>query len=233
MPLTRYALIIGKPGHYVAERHDEQKPHFMIDIETEQHQWRAAINVKSRRWPSQVTVARIESFQHGIADHILALDDGLYPIRHYPKHRKPKRFLALDYVRDQLFDYDNMVPIAAHKPGPNNDIMDRLAQDVIETRRDNGRIFVWGEPYNNRGRRGIHNIHQNQGNANRYKGQNGVDQDGAVMFWHGKTLTAYFIAFQSQTYATRDGSGDGLDSDLTIFDRMCRQGRFSSFSQIK
>ena len=233
MPLTRYALIIGKPGHYVAERHDEQKPHFMIDIETGSISGVQRSTSKSRRWPSQVTVARIESFQHGIADHILAFDDGLYPIRHYPKHRKPKRFLALWTMSGtNCSDYDNMVPIAAHKPGPNNDIMDRLAQDVIETRRDNGRIFVWGEPYNNRGRRGIHNIHQNQGNASRYKGQNGVDQDGAVMFWHGKTLTAYFIAFQSQTYATRNGSGIA-DSDLTIFDRMCRQGRFSSFSQIK
>lgn len=227
MPLTRYALIVGSPERYVAERSDDISPHFTVDVQAGRYNWRAAINVKNRRWPSQVATARVANFHHNICARVLPLKDGLYPIRYYPKHRNPSRTLALDYVRDGLFDYQHLTPIPAHKPGPNNDIMDQLAQDVINTRQANGRMFVWGEPYNNRGRRGIHNIHQNQGNTNRYSSQNGVDQDGAVMFWDGLKMTAYFIAFQSQTFRTIDGTGSSCDANQTIFDLLNQQNRQS------
>ena len=227
MPLTRYALIIGKLGGFVAERDDEKSPHFKVDIQAGNHTWRAAINVKSRRWPSQVAYCRIERFLHPILPAVAALPHGLHPIRYYPKAMNPNRELALDYIRDDLFDVKALRPIPAHLPGHNNDIMDFLATDVIETRQRDGQVFVWGEPYNNRGHRGIHNIHQNQGNSSRYRHQNGVDQDGAILFWTGETTIAYFISFQSQTYVTQARSGISTNGDQTIFDLLCRLDRAS------
>jgi uncharacterized protein YukJ len=55
---------------------------------------------------------------------------------------------------------------------------------------------------------GIHDIHMNQGNSGKYKKDNGVWQDGALVFSYpnGKWL-AFFFAFQSQTFKT-DGGGN-------------------------
>ena len=52
---------------------------------------------------------------------------------------------------------------------------------------------------------GIHDIHMNQGNSGPYRKDNGAYQDGGLVFQYpdGK-WTAFFFAFQSQTFDTDD-----------------------------
>ena len=237
MPLSRYAVLVGAPGRYTAERHDTKSPHFIIDVEAPCMQgrpanWRASVNVKSRRWPSQVAMVRVESLHHDSKDMWLSLANGVHPIRHYPKTTRPRRNLALDYVRDDLFDYKDLTPVPAHRPGRSNDLMDAMSQDVIRTREAGGRVLVWGEPYNNHAKRGIHNVHQNQGNSRRYAKQNAVDQDGALMFQVGDKITAYFLVFQSQTYDTRNGSGISKNPEQTVYQLLCSLGRAPSLEEL-
>ena len=58
---------------------------------------------------------------------------------------------------------------------------------------------------------GIHDIHMNQGNGAGYRKDNGVFQDGGLIFEYpnGKRQ-AFFFAFQSQTFATDDKTGNAL-----------------------
>jgi len=71
----------------------------------------------------------------------------------------------------------------------------------------NRTILVWGEPYTNNGRRGMHNVHQNQGDpfGSRWWRQNAIWQDGGVMMLRpdGK-LDCFVSKFASQSYATDD-----------------------------
>jgi|WetSurMetagenome_2_1015567.scaffolds.fasta_scaffold87338_2 hypothetical protein len=63
------------------------------------------------------------------------------------------------------------------------------------------RLFVYGEPF--RVGRGVHNIHQNQGDPDwsRWQGENGIWQDGgvAVLLKDG-TVSAFLCKFKTQTF---------------------------------
>ncbi|HET7615957.1 MAG TPA: DUF2278 family protein, partial [Bacillales bacterium] len=59
---------------------------------------------------------------------------------------------------------------------------------------------------------GIHDIHMNQGNQDKWKDDDGVWQDGALLFHYPSTdkWTAVFLAFQSQSFQTDDRTGHAL-----------------------
>ena len=57
----------------------------------------------------------------------------------------------------------------------------------------------------NRGN-GIHDIHMNQGNVEKWKGDNGIWQDGGILihFEKEEEWIGIFLAFQSQSWCTDD-----------------------------
>ena len=79
-------------------------------------------------------------------------------------------------------------------------------------------MYAFGEPWGpdderdpffgfDRGR-GIHDVHQNQGNSRRFRRDNGVWQDGGlIVAAPGGTHTAILLRFQSQSWRTDDVSG--------------------------
>lgn len=60
--------------------------------------------------------------------------------------------------------------------------------------------------------RGVHDIHMKQGNSPRFSKDDGVWQDGGLMFWFPKQgeWVAVFLKFQSQAIHTDDTTGHTL-----------------------
>jgi hypothetical protein len=75
-----------------------------------------------------------------------------------------------------------------------------------ETKADNYFGFVPGN--------GIHDIHMNQGNAGQFTKDNGVWQDGGLIFeFPGQNQwTAVFLKFQSQSWHTDDHTGNIINA---------------------
>jgi len=124
-------------------------------------------------------------------------------------------------VRPVRFDHSQMRPLPMNLPGPDNDLneaVDRAVQAAIAEED----AFVcafgqrWGPEPATRDKifgflpgNGIHDIHMNQGNSPRFVKDDGVWQDGGLLFFFPSThrWTAVFLKFQSQTWHTDDKTG--------------------------
>ena len=71
----------------------------------------------------------------------------------------------------------------------------------------------WFRPGN-----GVHDVHLNQGNSGRFRGDNGVWQDGALLMHlpgEGRWV-AIFLAFQTQAWHTDDRTGHPLEQPVPV-----------------
>ncbi|KAE8365588.1 hypothetical protein BDV27DRAFT_126639 [Aspergillus caelatus] len=72
-------------------------------------------------------------------------------------------------------------------------------------------VYIFGERFNTND--GIHNVHMNQGNIRRYSGDDGVFQDGALLFQFRGAVPGFdkwvgiFLAFASQAVHTSENGG--------------------------
>ncbi|EFC85944.1 DUF2278 family protein [Parafrankia sp. EUN1f] len=220
MSLDRYGVLKGRVLDHRREP-DDDTPHYQILIDGDGSA-RAAVNVLSSGQESdpkmsELLYVAVEDFQHPILADLEKLKDGYKEL-----DRKPGG-LALDYIRGSLFDRTDLRALPAHEPGEDNDLADVLDHYVTRAQANNGsRIYAFGEPWSAekeadkvfrfRPGRGIHNIHMNQGSAGRFKGDNGVWQDGALLFHFpaADRWVAIFLAFQSQRWHTDDRTGGAL-----------------------
>ncbi|MCB2181233.1 MAG: YukJ family protein [Desulfobulbaceae bacterium] len=70
------------------------------------------------------------------------------------------------------------------------------------------KVYVFGEPFNDNGNLGVHNVHQNQGDPlnSQWASANGIWQDGATIFEKTDgSFTAFINKFTSQSYITDNG----------------------------
>ena len=168
--------------------------------------WRIAINARSDVAPSEVAHATILSFspEHEVVERLQRLNEGWHPL-------KPRE--GLDYIRGEICAPDQFHPLPLTKAGPNNDLNELF--DLMFRRGE--RIYVFGEPWGpddardpwfafEHGR-GIHDVHQNQGNTRQFRHDNGVWQDGGLIFERAGELAAIFLRFQSQAWNTDDRTG--------------------------
>jgi len=123
-------------------------------------------------------------------------------------------------VRNAWFKPKSMKQVPPDAPGVDNDLKDKLEDAVVKAMDQAGSLIYafgekWGPEKNKKDQyfkfvpgNGIHDIHMNQGNGGRYKKDNGVYQDGGLVFQYpdGKRL-AFFFSFQSQTFDT-DNKGN-------------------------
>ncbi|MBS1566040.1 MAG: DUF2278 family protein, partial [Bacteroidetes bacterium] len=170
--------------------------------------------------PSQVLYYAIDDFRHELTDAITQahLADGFTALPSQPGG------LALDFIRRNLFDPKDMVPLPSRGPDDNDDLNDRLdffVQQAIQD--DTAIVYAFGQHWkDNNGAdkyfseinpsTGIHDIHMNQGNpAGNYFGDNGPWQDGGLVFHFASRnrWSAVFTAFQSQSFHT-DDSGNPI-----------------------
>ncbi len=215
MPLQRYGVWKGtalerRPGF-------GSSPHFQIRCRDQEVHYRVSVNVRSRSRPFDLLYTVDTHFKHPITEAVGRLPWGFTRLR--VEDGDP----ALDYVRGDLFERSRMRPLPYDKPGPNNDLNERIDEYVSRAMDDvDAPLYAFGEPWKTEKRRdrcfgfrpanGIHDIHMNQGNDVRFTRDDGVWQDGALMihFRREDRWVAVFLAYQSQSWTTHNRTGRRL-----------------------
>jgi uncharacterized protein YukJ len=216
MPIENYGVLVGRP----VDRRPAVKsnPHYQIHLVDDTTDHRLAVNVLSQLAPSEVLFLVDEHFNHSITDSLETLSQGFHSLKSSPGG------LALDFIRGNLFDHTDMVPLPFNVPGTDNDLNEKLDHIVQRAMaEEDALIYAFGQqwPTENkpdkifgfRPNTGVHDIHMNQGNVGKFIKDDGVWQDGALMFHFPSNhqWAAVFMAFQSQAWHTDDTTGHRIE----------------------
>src|SRR5215510_14434149 len=101
MSLKQYGVLVGR---VVDDRRedDPSSPHFQVRVRAAGTDYRIAINVKSQTSPSELLFLVAEDFAHVVTDRLAALGEGFSTVLKGPGG------LALDFIRGNLFDHQDM-----------------------------------------------------------------------------------------------------------------------------
>jgi len=136
--------------------------------------------VKSQSYPSEVLYFASNNIRSE-AIHILpTLPFGFTEI----KNNEPK--VALDYVRGNLFDSNQMIPLPPEKAGADNDLNEKIERYIKRAIEESTIIYAFGERWGPEENtpdsyfhfepgNGIHDIHMNQGNVEKWQGDDGCN----------------------------------------------------------
>ncbi|MDO1450269.1 YukJ family protein [Rhodocytophaga aerolata] len=229
MPINPYGILKGRPI-------DKQlgtgpNPHYQVLLVDDEFEYRIAINVKSKEYPSELLYLVDEDFMHPLLSQLFELRLG------FTESEKVPNGLALDYIRGNLFDRTSMRALPHSLPGTDNDLNEKIDYFISQAMgREDALVYAFGERWGPEpGKRdkyfgftpgyGIHNIHMNQGNVARFKGDDGVWQDGGILihFPSENRFVAIFLAFQSQTWHTDDTTGHRIETPSDGFDQVDNQ----------
>ncbi|WP_083828208.1 MULTISPECIES: YukJ family protein [Protofrankia] len=184
MPLRGYGVLVGQVVDERAEG-GTGTPRYQIHLRAAGDDFRIAVNVLSSQQPADLLFVADEDFRHPVLRLLQALPDGFTTLSSRPGGP------ALDYIRGNLFNRLDMRPLPATQPGPDNDLADRLHRFVIRAIADPAaRVYAfgqrWGPEPNTPDKifgflsgNGIHDVHMNQGNSGRFRGDDGVWHNGA------------------------------------------------------
>ena len=197
MPLENYYVLHAKALNRQLPSNDRN--HYQVHLDDGKQQHRAAINVRSQESPERLLFRIDGDWQHPLSERLLALPPGLHSVHHAAE-------LRIDYIRNMSLDRHSMsTAVETNLPGQ----LDSRIQKAIGQQCN---IFVFGERWLAEDTKdgifgfspssGIHNIHMNQGNSDRFEADNGVYQDGAlfIFFPTESRWTAIFLAFQTQSW---------------------------------
>ena len=228
MSLKKYGVLKGKAINKIIGQ--GTSPHYEVHIIDDTTDYRIAINVKSALAPSELLYLIVDDFQHPILAKLSTLATGFTALQSVPNA------MALDFIRGNLFDAKQMRPLPHNVPGPDNDLnekIDAYVQRAIGDERAS--VYAFGERWGPENGvkdkyfgflpgNGIHDIHMNQGNDPKFFGDDGVWQDGGLLFhFPGVTSAgvetvaekwvAIFLAFQSQCWHTNDQTGHSIPEE--------------------
>lgn len=213
MPIAHYGVLKGRP---ISRRlATGSSPHYQILlVDDDGTHFRVAINARSQVAPSEVMFYVKPFFEHPVTAIVQLLASGFHPLASRPDAG------ALDLIRGNLLPPDRMTPLPLGAPGPDNDLNEKLDQVVQRAMADEDALVYafgqrWGPEeqadryFGFRPGNGIHDIHMNQGNVDRFKQDDGVWQDGGLLFEFPRQnqWTAIFLKFQSQAWHTDDRTG--------------------------
>ncbi|MDX6719554.1 MAG: hypothetical protein QOJ63_1808, partial [Solirubrobacteraceae bacterium] len=213
MPLRNYGALRGSViDHRLASG---SNAHFQLHVVDDATHYRIAVNVESQMQPSELEFLIDSNFHHPVLETVAALPVGWSALRHEPADG------ALDFIRGNLFDRDQMRKLPFDVPGPDNDLNEKLALYVRRAIADeHATAYAFGERWGpEQGKtdkifgfapgNGVHDIHMNQANVGKFVGDDGVFQDGALLlhFPAPEQWVAIFLKFQSQTWHTDDVTG--------------------------
>ncbi len=212
MPLKKYGVLKGTvTGH----QRDADDDHYQLLVAAGTLMYRVAVNVKSSapQSPSTLLFLAQTKLPAAFVAQLQALGHGHTKLASRPGG------LALDYVRNGWFKPQAMKTVPPDAPGVDNDLKDKVEAAVARAVKEAGSlIYAFGERWGPEPVRkdqyfkfqpgnGMHDIHKNQGNGGRNRADNGIYQDGALVFQYpGDKWLAFYFAFQSQTFNT-DGQG--------------------------
>ena len=218
MPLDAYGVLSAKPVERTREGSTDT-PHYQVDVVDDGGiHYRIAVNVQSQQSPSELLYLADQDFRHPVTAQLDGLGSGWRALPSRPGEA------ALDYIRANLFDPAAMRLLPPDVSGPDNDLADVLDHYVIRAIAD-GRatLHVFGQRWGPEAQRpdkvfgfapgnGVHDVHMNQGNSERFRRDDGVWQDGALLihFPAESRWVGVFLAFQSQAWHTDDVTGHAI-----------------------
>src|SRR5262245_54484597 len=207
-------VIDGRPAH-------SAKDHYQIRVIDNEFHYRIAVNIRSvaKNFGPDLFFYLDEHFQHPMLEQLEKLPVGkksFAPGTAADVRRQSG--VALDFIRMNLFDRDDMKLLPGLVRGPNNDLnerIDALVQDMKED--EDSLIYVFGEAWHEpntpdkffgfKPGNGLHNIHMNQGDlTGKFAKEDGVYQDGGLIFHYAteNRYVGFFTKFQSQSWHTDD-----------------------------
>ncbi|PIO97368.1 DUF2278 family protein [Pleomorphomonas carboxyditropha] len=215
MPLHRYSVLKGRPIHN--RLGTTSSPHYQVQVSTGDETYRVAVNVRSDDG-SEVEFLVRSKFEHPVTAGLAALDEGCHGLESSPGG------LALDFIRSNVAQPWEFVPLPMSASGPDNDLNEKIDSYVQRAMADEHAMLyaygdVWGpepkaDPYFGfKPGQGIHDIHFNQGNPpGKHDQDNGTFQDGALLFEFpadgGPSLwVGVFLKFKSQAWHSSDDAG--------------------------
>ncbi|OGE46547.1 hypothetical protein PENARI_c196G06424 [Penicillium arizonense] len=235
MPLRNYGVWKANPVSYVVEHEadDDKSPHLSLYFSDKgglsHHSghkfrragrgnkeiaglFRAAINIKSGdKDESRLTYWVDHDFNnHPIVNSLTDLSSGFYPLE---ETESTPAGVRLDYIRSNLFNVNTGRILPHDEPGSNNDMIDVLEPEVKQAIDHKADIYLFGEPFSDR--KGIHNVHMNQGNVKRFAHDDGVFQDGGLLINYPRSgrWVGVFLGFASQAVHTDDKTGHAISSE--------------------
>jgi uncharacterized protein YukJ len=222
MPIPSYGVLTATAIDRRREGSGDS-PHFQVQARDDDGiDYRLAINVQSSEAPSDLLYLLDDDFQHPLTAAVESLGPGWHPLA--PAPGGPN----LDFVRANLFDPADMRVLPPDAAGPDNDLPDLLEHYVQRAIADPAaRLHAFGsrwgpeegvedKVFHYLPGNGVHEIHMNQGNSAQFFDDDGVFQDGGLLFhfpgeprWVG-----VFLAFQSQKFHTDDTTGHALGVEV-------------------
>ena len=176
MPLKHYGVLVGS----AVERRlaSGANPHYQVHLVDETTDFRIAVNVQSQDG-SEVEYVVDSHFQHPLLESLVDLPLGFHALPSQPNGD------ALDFIRGNLVDRSEFVPLPLSAPGPDNDLNEKLDQYVQRAMSDeSARLYAFGERWGPETAKdkifgfspgnGIHDIHMNQGNDPSHARDDGV-----------------------------------------------------------
>lgn len=218
MPIKGYGVLAGRA---IQRRLGTgASPHYQILMADESTDYRIAVNVRSQQSPSEVEFLVDEHFQHPILPDLAAMPSGFKELPSKPGG------VALDYIRANLFDRTKMIPLPIDAGGADNDLNEKIDHFVQRAMGDeNAMLYAFGQRWGPETAKdkifgfkpgnGVHDIHMNQGNSANFKKDDGVWQDGGLIFHFPKQdqWVGMFLKFQSQAWHTDDKTGHTTMAD--------------------
>ncbi|MEA2190815.1 MAG: hypothetical protein QOI73_936 [Solirubrobacteraceae bacterium] len=216
MPLKNYGVLRAAiVDHRVAA---DANAHFQLHAVAGATHMRIAVNVASQMQPSELEYVIDSDYRHPILAELAALPAGWNALE------SRGGGVALDFIRANLFDREALRPLPFDVPGPDNDLNEKLALYVRRAIADEqATAYAFGErwgPEDGLADKifgfepggGVHDIHMNQSNVGRFREDDGVWQDGALLlhFPAAEQWVAIFLTFQSQGWHTDDATGHAL-----------------------
>lgn len=211
MPIKGYGVL---KGHVVDKRLGSgSNPHYQVHVVDETTDYRIAVNVQSAD-KSEVEYVVEPQFDHPFLEQLEKLPLGFKALESAPNG------IALDFIRGNLVDPDDFVALPISAPGPDNDLNEKLDLYVQRALSDEGALlYAFGQRWGPENKKdvtfgflpgnGIHDIHMNQGNDGSFQKDDGVWQDGGLLFFfpQPKQWVAIFLRFQTQAWHTDDKTG--------------------------
>ena len=177
----------------------------LLEIESGQRFW-MTINIRNQQ--DRVLYFLDENYQHPITQKII---DAQLP-QGFTKLPSQPGGIALDYIRESLFTFSQMVLLEGGPDDLFTDLSDMITTQLTNAFRfDDARMFVFGSMFTDGVQYssyhiavGIHDIHQNQGSKPPHAGSNGIYQDGGLLIYYPteRRWSAVFLRFESQAIQT-------------------------------
>jgi uncharacterized protein YukJ len=209
MPVN-YGVLKGTVTGHLRDADDD---HYQILVSAAKTMYRIAVNVESSTKPPDLRFQSLTSLPSSLTHDLTVLPPG------YKKLPGKPGGIAQDFVRGGIVKTDKFKVVPGNRPGAHNDLKDTMEDAVVNAMALAGSvIYAFGARFGPEKKKdqyfkftpgnGLHDIHMNQGNDKSHKGDDGVYQDGCLIFQYpnGKYL-AFYMAFQSQSFHTDNKTG--------------------------